>query len=82
MAAVRTEQEKRVRADLKIEKVFRISAAKGTGTAELKQAVIDAMPVSPAYFPPSWRTNRWERLYIQRIILLAFPDIINKNPRL
>ena len=62
------ELEARVKADLKIEKVFRISAAKGTGTAELKQAVISAMPVSPAYFPAGQWTDRWERFYAAEFI--------------
>ena len=66
--SVLVELEKRAKADLKIESVFHISAAKGTGTAELKQAVIDAMPVSPAYFPPGQWTDRWERFYVAEFI--------------
>lgn len=60
--------EARVKADLKIEKSFRISAAEGTGTDALKQAVIDAMPHSPAYFPPGQWTDRWERFYVAEFI--------------
>lgn len=67
-SAALDELEARVKADLKVEKVFRISAAKSIGTAELKQAVIEAMPVSPAYFPPGQWTDRWERFYAAEFI--------------
>ena len=60
--------EARIKADLKIEKTFRISAANGTGTDELKQAVIASMPNSPAYFPPGQWTDRWERFYAAEFI--------------
>ena len=60
--------EARVKADLKIEKSFRICAANGTGTDALKQAVIAAMPHSPAYFPPGQWTDRWERFYVAEFI--------------
>ena len=62
------ELEARVKADLKIVQTFRISAANGTGTDALKQAVIDAMPHSPAYFPPGQWTDRWERFYVAEFI--------------
>lgn len=67
-SAVLDALEARVRADLKVEKVFRISAAKGLGTDVLKQAVIEAMPHSPAYFPPGQWTDRWERFYVAEFI--------------
>ena len=60
--------ETRIKADLKIEKTFRISAANGTGTDGLKQAVIASMPNSPAYFPPGQWTDRWERFYAAEFI--------------
>lgn len=60
--------EARIKADLKIEKTFRISAANGTGTDVLKQAVIASMPNSPAYFPPGQWTDRWERFYAAEFI--------------
>lgn len=60
--------EARVQADLKIAQTFRISAAKGEGTASLKEAVIAAMPASPAYFPPGQWTDRWERFYAAEFI--------------
>ncbi|MBP5616726.1 MAG: GTPase Era [Elusimicrobiaceae bacterium] len=53
---------------LPIQKTFRISAAKGTGLEPLKQAVVDAMPNSPAYFPPDQWTDRWERFYAAEFI--------------
>jgi GTP-binding protein Era len=52
----------------RIEKVFTISAKNGQGVAELKQAVADAMPQSPAYFPPGQWTDRWERFYAAEFI--------------
>ena len=67
-SAVLDALEARVRADLKVEKVFRISAAKGLGTDVLKQAVIEVMPHSPAYFPPGQWTDRWERFYVAEFI--------------
>ena len=67
-SAVLDALEARVRADLKVEKVFRISAAKGLGTDVLKQAVIEAMPHSPAYFPLGQWTDRWERFYVAEFI--------------
>ena len=67
-SAVLDALEARVRADLKVEKVFRISSAKGLGTDVLKQAVIEAMPHSPAYFPPGQWTDRWERFYVAEFI--------------
>ena len=60
--------EARVKADLKIEQTFRISAAKGVGTDALKTQVIAAMPQSPAYFPPGQWTDRWERFYAAEFI--------------
>ena len=62
------ELEARGKAELKIVQTFRISAANGTGTEALKQAVIDAMPHSPAYFPPGQWTDRWERFYVAEFI--------------
>lgn len=60
--------ETRVKADLKIVKTFRISAAKGQGTEELIKAVVQAMPVSPAYFPQGQWTDRFERFYAAEFI--------------
>lgn len=66
--AVLAALEARVKADLKIEQTFRISAAKGVGTDALKTQVIAAMPQSPAYFPPGQWTDRWERFYAAEFI--------------
>ena len=54
--------------DLPVSRAFCISAAQGKGVDELKQAVIEAMPVSPAYFPPGQWTDRWERFYAAEFI--------------
>lgn len=67
-AAVLDALEARVKADLKIEQTFRISAAKGVGTDALKTQVIASMPQSPAYFPPGQWTDRWERFYAAEFI--------------
>ena len=66
--AVLAALEARVKAELKIERTFRISAAKGVGTDALKTQVIAAMPQSPAYFPPGQWTDRWERFYAAEFI--------------
>ena len=60
--------EARAKADLKIAKTFRISAAKGQGTDALLKAVATAMPVSPAYFPKGQWTDRFERFYAAEFI--------------
>ena len=54
--------------DLPIEKVFRISASKGEGIDSLKNAVVAALPNSPAYFPAGQWTDRWERFYVAEFI--------------
>ena len=60
--------EARVKEDLPVRQTFRISAAKGEGTAALKEAVVDALPFSPAYFPAGQWTDRWERFYAAEFI--------------
>lgn len=62
------ELESRIRKDLKIQQAFRISAAQGTGVDVLKQAVLEAMPPSPPYFPLGQWTDRWERFYAAEFI--------------
>ena len=62
------ELEAAVRKDLPVKQVFHISAMQGKGVDALKQAVIEAMPVSPAYFPPGQWTDRWERFYAAEFI--------------
>lgn len=62
------ELEDAVRRDLPVQRVFHISAMQGQGVDALKQAVIEAMPVSPAYFPPGQWTDRWERFYAAEFI--------------
>lgn len=62
------ELEDAVRKDLPVQRVFHISAMQGQGVDVLKQAVIEAMPVSPAYFPPGQWTDRWERFYAAEFI--------------
>lgn len=67
-SAVLDALEARVKQDLPIQKTFRICAATGDGTAALKEAVVAAMPTSPAYFPPGQWTDRWERFYAAEFI--------------
>lgn len=67
-AARLKELEDAARKDLPVSRAFCISAAQGKGVDELKQAVIEAMPVSPAYFPPGQWTDRWERFYAAEFI--------------
>lgn len=66
--AVLAALEKRVRADLPIARVFHMCAANGTGVDSLKNAVIEVLPVSPAYFPAGQWTDRWERFYAAEFI--------------
>lgn len=67
-SAVLDALEARVKADLPVEKTFRICAAKGEGVETLKEAVVSSMPYSPAYFPQGQWTDRWERFYAAEFI--------------
>jgi len=67
-AAVLDSLEARVKQDLKIAQTFRICAAKGVGTEQLKQAVAAVLPPGPPYFPPGQWTDRWERFYAAEFI--------------
>ncbi|MBR5151343.1 MAG: KH domain-containing protein, partial [Elusimicrobiaceae bacterium] len=60
--------EEQVKKELPVKQVFGISAAKATGIEPLKQAVVGALPVSPAYFPAQQWTDRWERFYAAEFI--------------
>ena len=60
--------EEQVKKDLPVQGVFAISAAKGQGIEPLKQAVVHALPTSPAYFPAGQGTDRWERFYAAEFI--------------
>ena len=60
--------EEQVKKDLPVKGVFAISAAKGQGIEPLKQAVVQALPTSPAYFPAGQWTDRWERFYAAEFI--------------
>ena len=51
-----------------ISKVFTVCAPKSEGVEQLKSAVAQAMPVSPAYFPLGQWTDRWERFYAAEFI--------------
>ncbi len=60
--------EEQAQKDLPVKGVFAISAAKGQGIEPLKQAVVNALPTSPAYFPAGQWTDRWERFYAAEFI--------------
>lgn len=60
--------EEQVKKDLPIAKVFAVSAAKNEGIEPLKNAVIEQLPNSPAYFPQGQWTDRWERFYVAEFI--------------
>ncbi len=51
-----------------ISKVFRVCAPRAEGVQALKEAVAQAMPQSPAYFPQGQWTDRWERFYAAEFI--------------
>jgi len=60
--------EARVRKELNVARVLRISAQKKVGLDELKEAVAEVLPISPAYFPQGQWTDRWERFYAAEFI--------------
>ncbi|WP_428898049.1 GTP-binding protein Era [Parelusimicrobium proximum] len=62
------EAENNIKAKLDVTKTFRISALKNKGIQELKEAVIAALPESPAYFHEGTWTDRWERFYVSEFI--------------
>ena len=67
--AVLAEVEANVRKQLPaLQRVFQVCAPKEKGVAALKEAVAQAMPQSPAYFPPGQWTDRWERFYAAEFI--------------
>lgn len=71
--------EETVKKELNVSRVFCISAAQGKGVAELKQAIIDAMPKSPAYFPQGQWTDRWERFYVAEFIREQIFELYQKE---
>lgn len=67
-ATALTALEERIKAQLPLAKIFRVSAAKGTNVEALKNAVAKALPDSPPYFPLGQWTDRWERFYAAEFI--------------
>mgnify|MGYP001221127002 CR=1 FL=1 len=49
-------------------RTFPISALNGVGTAELLQAILDALPEGPEYYPKDQLTDRPERFFVSEII--------------
>jgi len=45
-----------------------VSARSGQGVMDLKKALIELLPHSPAYFPSDQITDRWERFYVAELI--------------
>lgn len=66
--SVLTTLQEQVKKELPIQQVFTICAANGKGTAQLKEAVVNVLPTSPAYFPAGQWTDRWERFYAAEFI--------------
>ncbi|MBR2082966.1 MAG: GTPase Era [Elusimicrobiaceae bacterium] len=60
--------EEQVKKELPVKQVFAVCAAKGTGLEALKNAVVNVLPTSPAYFPEGQWTDRWERFYVAEFI--------------
>lgn len=60
--------ERCVKDELPVKRVFHVSAAKNIGVEPLKQAVVEVLPNSPAYFPAGQWTDRWERFYAAEFI--------------
>lgn len=65
--------------ELPVARIFHLSAAQGKGVSELKQAVIAAMPKSPAYFPQGQWTDRWERFYVAEFIREQIFELYQKE---
>lgn len=55
-------------AALKPEKVFRVSALKGTGVEELKSEIVARLPESPAFYDKGHLSDRWERFFAAEIV--------------
>ncbi len=49
-------------------RTFNISALTGAGAAELLQAILDALPEGPEYYPKDQLTDRPERFFVGEII--------------
>lgn len=71
--------EETVKARLTVQRVFHVSALNATGTAELKEAAVAAMPESPAYFPQGQWTDRWERFYAAEFIREQIFELYQKE---
>jgi len=50
------------------ERIFVISALEKTGVTELMEAIFEAMPVHPPYFPKDQMTDKPERFFVSEII--------------
>ncbi|MDE2293656.1 MAG: GTPase Era [Elusimicrobia bacterium] len=53
---------------LKPERTFQVSALKGAGVGGLKDAVLKALPESPAYYDKDQLSDRWDRFFATEII--------------
>lgn len=49
-------------------RLWRMAARSGEGVATFKQALLDALPESPPYFPTDQITDRWERFFVAELI--------------
>ncbi len=53
---------------LDVKQIFYVSAKNKTGVEEVKKEIIEALPLSPAYFAPGTWTDKWERFYVAEFI--------------
>lgn len=53
---------------LKPQQSFALSALHGQGVAELQAAIMDSLPLGPAYYPKDELTDRPERFFVSEII--------------
>lgn len=51
-----------------LEAVFLVSALRGHGTDDLKQAVLEALPVGEPFYPPDMISERPERFFVAEMI--------------
>ncbi len=50
------------------DRIFMISALKGDGVDDLKQAIVNLLPLSPPFFPPDIVSERPERFFVAELI--------------
>ncbi len=71
--------EQRLTAWMAFDRVFRISALKQTGVAELLAYIVDQLPQGPPYYPKDQLTDRPERFFVAEIIREKILEIYHQE---